>query len=132
MSHWQHRALSLSASDPAGSDIGAIVTMTECESNIESESECESNIEPRPPAAATGFGRRLLAGAGLKIPQRIEGQTMQGFLSCSALEGRPIAAFIFGWYIQHNPCFIHVAKLALFNRVFSFVVQKQIAPHDRS
>jgi len=86
----------------------------------------------RPPAAAAGFGRRLLAGAGLKIPPRIEGQTMQGFLSCSALEGRPIAAFIFGWYIQHNPCFIHVAKFALFNRVFSFVVQKQIAPHDRS
>ena len=62
VSHWQHRALSLSASDPAGSDIGAIVTMTECESNIESESECESNIESRPPAAAAGFGRRLLAG----------------------------------------------------------------------
>ena len=88
----------------------------------------------RPPAAAAGFkfGRRLLAGAGLKIPPRIEGQTMQGFLSCSSLEGRPIAAFIFGWYIQHNPCFIHVAKFALFNRVFSFVVQKQIAPYDRS
>jgi len=82
--------------------------------------------------AAVGFGGRLLAGAGLKIPPRIEGQTMQGFLSCSALEGRPIAAFIFGWYIQHNPCFIHVAKFALFNRVFSFVVQKQIAPYDRS
>ena len=76
MSHWQHRALSLSASDPAGSDIGAIVTMTECD--IESESECESNIESRPPAAATGFGRRLLAGP-VKIQPRIEGQIMQGF-----------------------------------------------------
>jgi len=118
--------------------------MTECESNIESESVSQfteaakrlcgddsgwQGPQLRPPLgrarhAPAGRGGRVRAPAACReIPPRIEGQTMQGFLSCSALEGRPIAAFIFGWYIQHNPCFIHVAKFALFNRVFSFVVQ---------
>ena len=118
------------------SDLVATVTITDSKSNIESESvskyaqaaPCDdsggrgSQMQGRGRALQPGFG--ACCRGWFENPRR----EMQGVSLCPALEGRPLSAFIFGFYIQHNQCITRVAKSSVSNPGFPFVVQKQKFP----
>jgi len=119
------------------SDLVATVTITDSKSNIESESvskyaQAAQRLRATTPAGvdrscrAAARGSRAAAGCRgwFENPRR----EMQGVSLCPALEGRPLSAFIFGLYIQHNQCKSRVAKSSVSNPVFPFVVHKQKFP----
>ena len=115
------------------------VTMTDSNSNIESESvsqyaqaaqrlrgddSCGRGLRQLPGRRGGGRGaRRPGFGAGC-LGLKIEGQ-MQGFLLCPPLEELPLSAFICGLYIRHNPCINHVAKSSVSNLVFHLLCRNK-------